>query len=710
MFSSFGAPFDLGKPVRAFGLDPANRPEFYLDAGLTTSYTGSGSTWTDIAPNGGNNGTLTNSPTFSTDRFTFDGVNDHVAMPSGFADFTSGITCFFVAKFGSGGSWERLLDFGADTNSNANDHILFARQGTGTNLAFELYNGDGQPISLSFIGTSAILNNELATYAVTLDGANAYMYRNGVQIATTATTVLPSNVTRTYNYIGRSNWTTDAYFQGDIAVAMLFDRALTADQIATNHNYFAYRYNIGSKYTIESYTTVGSYTWRPPKNVNQVEYLVVGGGGGGGNGYDNAGGGGGAGGMVRTGVVPVSRTGWYAITVGAGGAGGADTRTNNPGSNGSSSLFTDQNQNTFNAITSLGGGGGKGSRTNSGSGEAAQVGITTAPTGGDGNGGGTDGGGGGGATGAGGAGGGSPGAGGAGLTSDITGSSVTYGVGGAGGYNGGPFDGAAGTANTGNGGVGGASPSANSAAGGAGGSGIVILKYAPIVSHVETDLIYHIDASQTDSYPTTGTAVSDLTSTLGDSTLVNGPTFTQDREASYWTFDGSDDYLITPNVETPMSGETHSTECWIYPTGNGIIVDYLGQASLTGYHFSAIEIVSGSLEFGLWNGTVITSTGATSAISNNVWHQVVLTYDGTTCRGYLDGSLAGSVAVSWDSPHINGGGTNDLYMGFGVADVTNQGDGTYYNGRFGVIRLYTGALTADEILQNYNATKWRFGL
>jgi hypothetical protein len=704
MFSSFSAPFDLGKPVRAFGLDPANRPIFHLDAGLPTSYSGSGITWTDLR--GNNDGTLTNSPTFSTDRFTFDGSNDYVDMPNGFADFTSGFTCFFVANFGSAASWERLMDFG---NGDSSNNILFARSGITNNLAFQIYNGISQSVSLDITVTDGVLNNELATYAVTLDGTNAYMYRNGVQIGTAVSAVLPNNIERTNNYIGRSNWVADAYFSGEMAVAMLFDKALTADQIATNHNYFAYRYNIGSKYTIESFTTTGTTTWRPPKNVNEVEYLVVGGGGGGGTGYDNAGGGGGAGGMVRAGVVPVNRNGWYSITVGAGGAGGPDTRTNTSGSSGSNSSFTDQNSGTFDAITSLGGGYGKGSRTNSASGEAAQVGITTAPTGGDGNGGGTDGGGGGGATGAGGAGGGSPGAGGAGFISSISGSSVTYGVGGGGGYNGGPYDGAAGTANRGNGGGGGSSPSSNSAGGGAGGSGIVILKYAPIVSHVETDLIYHLDASQTDSYPTTGTAVSDLTDTLGDSTLINGPTFTQAGQASYWTFDGSNDYLISPNLETPMSGENHSTECWIYPTGNGVVVTYAGQANpLTAYHHSAIEIVSGNLEFGLWNSSGITSTGATSAISNNAWHQVVLTYDGTTCRGYLDGSLAGSVTVSWDSPHINSG--SDMYMAFGVSDVTNQGDGTYFNGRFGAIRIYTGALTADEILQNYNATKGRFGL
>ena len=700
MFSSFSAPFDLGKPVRAFGLDPTNRPIFYLDAGLPTSYPGSGTTWTDLR--GSNDGTLTNSPTFSTDRFTFDGSNDYVDMPDGFADFTSGFTCFFVANFTSTASFARLLDFGGGT---ASDNIILCRYSTTNDLWFELYDGASSDLVIQV--TNGILNNELATYAVTLDGTNAYVYRNGVQIATTATSSLPTNVSRTENFIGKSNWVADSYFQGDIAVGMLFDSALTAEQIATNHNYFAYRYNIGSKYTIETFTTTGTTTWRPPKNVNEVEYLVVGGGGGGGNGYDNAGGGGGAGGMVRAGVVPVNRNGWYSITVGSGGTGGADTRTNNNGTSGSNSSFTDQNQGTFDDITSLGGGYGKGSRTNSGTGEAAQVGITTAPTGGDGNGGGTDGGGGGGATGAGGAGGGSPGAGGAGFTSTITGSSVTYGVGGAGGYNGGPFDGAAGTANTGNGGVGGASPSSNSAAGGAGGSGIVILKYAPIESHVETDLIYHLDASQTDSYPTTGTAVVDLTGTLGNAT-ISGATFAQASQASYWTFDGSNDYIISPDYDAGLSGESHTVECWIYPTGNGLVTSYLGQATVnTSYHHSAIEIVSGNLEFAIWNGG-IQSTGATSAISNNTWHQVVMTYDGSTIRGYLNGSLAGSKATAWDSPHTDR--SLPFHIGFGSADSTSQGDGTYFDGRFGIIRMYDSALSLSDIQQNYNATKWRFGL
>ena len=201
---------------------------------------------------------------------------------------------------------------------------------------------------------------------------------------------------------------------------------------------------------------------------------------------------------------------------------------------------------------------------------------------------------------------------------------------------------------------------------------------------------------------TSGTSLTDSSGNSRTATISGSPTHTD----NYFTFDGTNDYFITPAIATPLSGDTHSTETWVYPTDNGLIVTYVGQTNpFTDYHHSAIEIVSGNLEFGLWNGTGITSTGATSAISNNAWHQVVLTYDDTTCRGYLDGSLAGSVAVSWDSPHDGPGAEGtDFHMAFGAADVTNQGDGTYFNGRFGVTRIYNRALTVDEILSNYNST------
>ena len=239
--------------------------------------------------------------------------------------------------------------------------------------------------------------------------------------------------------------------------------------------------------TIVSFTSTGNTSWRAPANVNQVNYLIVGGGGGGGTGYDNAGGGGGGGGMVLIGTQTITAASTYTITVGSGGAGGPDLRSNRSGSPGNNSSFA--------SITALGGGQGFGSRSvapggTSNSGGQTQNGSLASSTGGYGTGGGGDGAGGGGAFSNGTNGGSSPGTGGSGISSDISGASVTYGVGGNGGYNGGPYNGSNGTINTGNGGGGGSSPSFNSAAGGNGGSGIVILTYSDLEIDLIEDMTY----------------------------------------------------------------------------------------------------------------------------------------------------------------------------------------------------------------------------
>jgi hypothetical protein len=259
-------------------------------------------------------------------------------------------------------------------------------------------------------------------------------------------------------------------------------------------------------------------------NALVVEYVVVAGGGGAGGGHGGGGGGGGmrstvtgtgGSGSLETELSLATNTS-YTVTVGAGGTfgNGYDAQApNNDGRSGSNSVFA--------TITSTGGGGGGGGDTSttystgktggSGGGGAGHVpnsvGGAASPSGqgfAGGNGTGPSGqsaGGGGGASAAGGNASSSTvaGAGGAGRASSISGSSVTYaggggggstsggtagagGIGGGGsGSNGNPFAtaGVAGTTNTGGGGGGGAggAPSGGFPKGGAGGSGIVIVRY-----------------------------------------------------------------------------------------------------------------------------------------------------------------------------------------------------------------------------------------
>jgi hypothetical protein len=233
--------------------------------------------------------------------------------------------------------------------------------------------------------------------------------------------------------------------------------------------------------TIQTFTTVGSTTWTAPAGVTSVEYLIVGGGGGSGGGYDTGGGGGGGGGMVLTGTYSVTPATTYSIVVGDGGAGGISIRSPVSETNGSSGQNSE-----FDSIIALGGGGGYASRLpvggNNSSGGPGATNPSVASEGGRGGGSAGDG------NGAGGGGGGSSGNGdngvanvggngGNGTTNTLTGTSVTYGVGGRGSNGNATYIAIAGTSNTGNGARGGGGASGQDENGAKGGSGIIVLKY-----------------------------------------------------------------------------------------------------------------------------------------------------------------------------------------------------------------------------------------
>ena len=255
---------------------------------------------------------------------------------------------------------------------------------------------------------------------------------------------------------------------------------------------------IDGQATVQTFTSTGSSYWTCPEDVTSVEVLVVAGGGGGGWG------GGGAGGLIYNNQYPVVPGTTYPIVIGAGGAGTIASTAGGYASNGQNSSFSNlvaigggaatsypNNSSTRNGVSGgSGGGGGRnggnglGGAGTYGQGNAGGQGAEAASYYGSGGGGGA---GSKGVDGTGSAG----GNGGAGLAFSISGSAVTYASGGGGaalsggtqgtaptggGGNASATGGSTGTQNTGGGG-GGTSSTADSYYGGAGGSGIVIIKY-----------------------------------------------------------------------------------------------------------------------------------------------------------------------------------------------------------------------------------------
>jgi len=233
---------------------------------------------------------------------------------------------------------------------------------------------------------------------------------------------------------------------------------------------------------------------------------------------------------------------------------------------------------------------------------------------------------------------------------------------------------------------------------------------------VSSGLTAYYDPANPLSYSGSGSTLTDLSGNGINGTIV-GATHT---DSTYFTLDGVNDYIVTGNCYSAISAaDTHTVEMWVYLNAvNDSLWSDLGSTNnpaTSTYHFAGSQILQvgpfQQIITGLWNGTAITRDVAGSGTLTGAWKHVVRTYDGTTLRGYLNGSNGGGgVAMTFDSP--NDDGESSWYLAFGAEDITTYNSSTagWLSGRVGIMRVYNRALSGAEVTSNYNDAKGIYGL
>ena len=200
----------------------------YVDAANVKSYPGSGTTWKDISGKG-NDGTLTNDPTFSSDyggKFNFDETNDYV-------DCGNVLSQTAYTK----SAWFRPESSTRNIISGPANHA-FWMVGTDNTLAA---GHQGQWSRVSHAVPSGNMLNQWWNGVVTWNNSTGWvLYLNGVQVDTNSNTTGPGGTTGVYiaRYSGGN------YFDGDIAQAIIYDRVLTATEVQQNFNAFRGRFGL----------------------------------------------------------------------------------------------------------------------------------------------------------------------------------------------------------------------------------------------------------------------------------------------------------------------------------------------------------------------------------------------------------------------------------------------------------------------------------
>ena len=228
--------------------------------------------------------------------------------------------------------------------------------------------------------------------------------------------------------------------------------------------------------------------------------------------------------------------------------------------------------------------------------------------------------------------------------------------------------------------------------------------YSPKV--VTNGLVLYLDAGNPTSYVSGSTNWKDLSRSALSGSLINGPTFSSSNGGSI-VFDGSNDTVFVPFILDTTSSFTISTiakcETMTTESANRQTVCSFNNGITTGFQILSLAIWGESLTMIVGDGTSYSSTNilATNIQANN-WHVYTVVSNNNTYYGYIDGVLKNSFKPTYT-------GISAYYRlasrGGGQSGVNQN-----WNGKISTTQIYNRALSAQEVLQNYNATKGRFGL
>jgi hypothetical protein len=162
----------------------------------------------------------------------FDGVNDYVSLPIGSVinSLTSSTFATWVNFSNAGGAWQRIFDFGTGTTVYM---FLSPRIDTAGVMRFAITT-QGNTVQY-LLNAPSTLARGWHHVAVVINGASKTMQMclDGVVVASATTAVLPSDLgNTTQNWLGRSQYTADAYFNGYLDDFRIYNRALPQAQVA----------------------------------------------------------------------------------------------------------------------------------------------------------------------------------------------------------------------------------------------------------------------------------------------------------------------------------------------------------------------------------------------------------------------------------------------------------------------------------------------
>jgi hypothetical protein len=219
-------------------------------------------------------------------------------------------------------------------------------------------------------------------------------------------------------------------------------------------------------------------------------------------------------------------------------------------------------------------------------------------------------------------------------------------------------------------------------------------------SIVRNGLTLYFDAANVKSYPGSGTSWTDLTNSGTVLALTNGPTYSSTNGGSI-VFDGVNDVAnVTTSIVNRASTQEITVSCWIRPSRNA------GQYSVFCTNRSNDATIYNWIFYQHINDGAISFHGIAQNKSSyiptlNQWINVTNTVTSSGVSTLYINGVSTFVVTGF----TYGNGTPGR---FGIG--ANPGASEAFQGNMSQVSIYDRALTQQEVTQNFNALRGRYGL
>ena len=215
---------------------------------------------------------------------------------------------------------------------------------------------------------------------------------------------------------------------------------------------------------------------------------------------------------------------------------------------------------------------------------------------------------------------------------------------------------------------------------------------------VTSGLVLCLDAANLKSYPGSGNTWTDLSGLNNTGTLTNGPTYVASNNVIL--FDGTNDFIAGANTaSTDLTGDA-TVEAWFKLNATaGDWVRVFGKGDLNTRTYGLWYNVGSNYFLYQRYGAASFNAIYTAPVAIGQWYHMVGVSNGSSHTLYLNGVSVGTATAA--PPY------NSSTEGYRVAAATFH---TFHNGPIASVRLYNRGLSAQEIQQNFNALRGRYGI